>query len=127
MSRLVKANSNEKSENSQVEQYVNKAKRYIEDNYSFSITVKDVAYNIGLDRTYLYRLFIKILGVSPSEYLSDYRISKSAEKLKDKNLSLNEVSLSVGFKDVAYFYKVFSKKYKTTPKKYREKLTGGDL
>ena len=55
------------------------------------------------------------------QYLSNFRISKAVELLKDSNLSINEISVSVGFKDVAYFYKVFVKYYGVTPKKYREK------
>ena len=84
--------------------------------------VADVACNVGLDRTYLYRLFVKKEGVSPSEYLSNYRMEKAEEMLKDKSLSISEVSLLVGFKDTAYFYKVFTNKYKMTPKKYKEKF-----
>jgi YesN/AraC family two-component response regulator len=45
----------------------------------------------------------------------------SGQLLEDSNLSINEISISVGFKDVAYFYKVFVKYYGITPKKYREK------
>jgi AraC-like DNA-binding protein len=120
MSRLVRFNGNNDNNLTQAERYVKKAKRYIEDNYSFSITVADVANNLCLDRTYLYRLFIKYEGVSPSQYLSDYRIEKAGEMLIDKNLSINDVSTSVGFKYVAYSYKAFYIKYKTTPKKYRQ-------
>ena len=126
MSRLIKATKNKKFEYTQPEKYVKKAKTYIEDNYSFSINVSDIAYNVGLDRTYLYRLFIKIEGISPSDYLTEYRINKSAEKLLDKSIPINEVSLSSGFKDISYFYKVFLKKYNITPKKYRELHTTND-
>ena len=122
MSKLIKANKKGLSNLSQTDTYVEKAKRYIEDNYSFSITVADVACNVGLDRTYLYRLFVKKEGVSPSEYLNNYRMEKAGEMLKDKSLSISEVALLVGFKDTAYFYKVFTKTYKMTPKKYKEKF-----
>lgn len=123
MSRLVKSNGSRQVDYTQAERYVAKAKRYIEDNYSFTITIADVAHSLSLDRTYLYRLFIKKEGVSPSQYLSDYRLEKAVEKLLDKDIPISEISLSVGFKDVAYFYKVFQKKYDTTPKKYREKFS----
>lgn len=122
MSRVIKLSANNKIDFSQTVGYVEKAKRYIEDNYSFSISVSDVAYNLGLDRTYLYKLFIKHEGVSPSDYLSNFRLEKSREKLKDKTISIGDVALSVGFKDVAYFYRVFSKKYEITPKKYRDSV-----
>ena len=121
MSRLVKANLDKSSKRTETEMYVKKVKRYVEDNYSLPISVSDVASSVGLDRTYLYRLFIKSEGVSPSAYLSNYRLLKASEMLKDDALSISEISSSVGYKDVTYFYKVFIKKFGVTPKKYREK------
>ena len=49
-------------------------------------------------------------------------ITEEGEKLKDKAVSVSDVAVAVGFKDVAYFYRVFSKKYGTTPKKYRDSV-----
>ncbi len=119
MSRLIKANEKGKSNSLDSERYVKRVKRYIEDNYSLSLSVRDIAFKVGLDRTYLYRLFVKSEGVSPSKYLSDYRLDKASKMLENESLSIGEISSLVGFKDVAYFYKVFVKKFGVTPKKYR--------
>ena len=69
MSRLVKANQNSLSRRDSAEGYVKKAIRYIEENYHYDLTVADLASHVGLDRTYLYRLFCKHQGSSPSKYL----------------------------------------------------------
>ena len=126
MSRLVKANAKSKPQLSPPERYVKKVKQYIEDNYSLSITVSDVAFNAGLDRTYLYRLFMKHVGMSPQHYLSDYRLKRAAQMLEDRARPIGEISASVGFRDTSYFYKVFTHKFKKTPKKYREDLAKSD-
>lgn len=126
MSRLVKANTKSKPQLSPPERYVKKVKQYIEDNYSLSITVSDVAFNAGLDRTYLYRLFMKHVGMSPQHYLSDYRLKRAAQMLEDRARPIGEISASAGFRDTSYFYKVFTHKFKKTPKKYREDLAKSD-
>ena len=122
MSRLIKNNLSKREDLTVVETYLKRAKRYVEDNYSFAITVSDIAYNVGLDRTYLYRLFMKRENISPSNYLINFRMKKAVEMLENPLISISEISALVGFNDLTYFYKVFFKKYKITPKKYREKL-----
>lgn len=120
MSRLVKNNlaSTEQADASAV--YVKKACLYVEDHYPDSITVEDIAAYVGLDRTYLYRIFRKHLGLSPSAYLMRYRLERAAEQLKTAELSIAEIGIGVGFHDVSHFYKAFSKKYGMSPKQYRE-------
>lgn len=120
MSRLVKANQAVQREGGEGERYVRLVKAYIEDHYTFSITVRDMAYQVGLDRTYLYRLFIKSTGLSPSQYLSKFRLERAAAMLRDGTSSIGEISLAVGFKDVAYFYRAFTRQYRMTPKQYRK-------
>jgi AraC-like DNA-binding protein len=40
--------------------------------------------------------------------------------LRDGTTSIGEISLAVGFKDVAYFYRAFTRQYRMTPKQYRK-------
>ena len=57
--------------------YVQKGIEYISANYSYPITVEDIASYIGLSRSHLFRSFQSILGVSPKEYLTDFRIKQA--------------------------------------------------
>lgn len=120
MSRLVKANIVHTGVCDASEIYVKKACLFVEDHYPDSITVDDISFYVGLDRTYLYRIFKKHLGVSPSQYLINYRLEKAVEMLENPELPISEIGLSVGFHDTSHFYKVFSAKYSMPPKKYRE-------
>ena len=45
--------------------YVEEALKYIEANYSEAVTIQDLANWLGLERTYLYRLFKSMVGMSP--------------------------------------------------------------
>jgi len=120
MSRLVKANLARTNEYDVCEVYVKKACLYIEDHYPDSITVSDIAFHTGLDRTYLYRLFRQYAGCAPSKYLMNFRLEKAAEMLENHDLSIAEIAGCVGFCDTPHFYKAFSAKYGMPPKKYRE-------
>ena len=123
MSRLISARSAPQQRTNEKEKYVDIAKQYVEDNYTFDITVADLASHVCIDRTYLYRLFLKYEGRSPSRDLAEYRLSKAATALEDSRQSISDVALSSGFSDLSHFYKAFSAKYGMTPKKYRETCT----
>ena len=56
--------------------YVRKAQDYIQLNYSYPITIEDVASYVGISRSYLFRSFQVCLKQSPKEYLTDFRIQK---------------------------------------------------
>ncbi|MBE6577965.1 MAG: AraC family transcriptional regulator [Ruminococcaceae bacterium] len=122
MSRLVKANHTTLSKKDMADSYVRKAILYIEDHYPFDISVADIAFHVGLDRTYLYRLFIQKEGCSPSKYLQNHRLGRAVEMLENEELSIFDIGMSVGFHDVSHFYKAFTAKYGMPPKKYRERL-----
>lgn len=124
MSRLIKANSQGGEAGTRPEQYVRKVKQYIEDNYSFRITVSDLARHVGLERTYLYRIFARQLGISPQKYLAEFRLRKATQMLRESELSIGEIAAATGFQDISYFYRVFAEKYKLTPKKYRGSFRG---
>lgn len=102
------------------ENYVTEAKRFILNNYAYDITVENVADYVGLDRTYLYRLFQKYEHCSPSKYIWNVRLDESVKKLRDEDTSISNIAMSSGFGDVSHFYKAFTAKYKISPKKFRE-------
>lgn len=101
--------------------YIKKALGYIQDNYGHSIRVADIAEYVCINRSYLYTLFRENVGSSPQEYLSNYRLSRAAELLSAKELSMESVAYSCGYRDPAAFGRVFKEKYQMTPLQYRKK------
>lgn len=99
-------------------EYVQKAIRYIDFNYSSEIDVDDIAASAGISRSYLYRLFMQHISMSPNEYLMRFRISKGAELLEENRLSVGEVAFSTGFADQLYFSRVFKKYMGIPPSRY---------
>ena len=62
-------------------EYVNKAIGYIKSNYGYPIQVSDLARYIGIDRTYLYRIFFASESMSPKQYLMQVRINAAKKML----------------------------------------------
>lgn len=127
MSRLIKANTEKKGDFYLPEHYVQKAISYIEDNYPYNITITDIASFVGIDRTYLYRLFLKNIKISPTKYLTNYRLERAIAMMEHESLNLHDIALSSGFYDTSHFTKVFTAHHNgTTPGKYREQKFSKD-
>lgn len=119
MSRLIAARSMVKEVPVLPEHYVGRAISFIEDNYPYNISVQDIAEFVGIDRTYLYRIFLKRAGTSPGKYLLNYRLSRAEALMSHPKLSLNDISMATGFFDAAHFSKSFAAKYGVPPGQYR--------
>lgn len=102
--------------------YVIDAIKYIQFNYSTDISVDDIAAAVGISRSHLYRVFISNLGQSPIDYLTEYRINEACNLIKNTNLSISQIAVSVGFFDQFYFSRVFKKIKKVPPSRYIQSL-----
>lgn len=98
--------------------YVENALKFIQHNYSNKIDICDIASNIGVSRSHLYRIFVKHLAMSPNEYLAKFRINEACALLRNSSLSIGEIANSVGFDDQLYFSRVFKKFKGVAPSRY---------
>ena len=119
---LIETNKNEnKLINKSINKYVEQCCEFIHINYNRGINIKDVCRFIGLEYSYLSRLFMQQLHISPGQYLIDYKLSQAEHLLKNTDLSINEISIASGYNDRVSFSKAFTKKYGVSPKYYRSK------
>ena len=107
------------SEHNTSANYVQKGIEYISANYSYNITVEDIADYVGLSRSHLFRSFENILGQSPKEYLTDFRMRQACYLLEHSSLSITAIANSIGFDNSLYFSKTFHKFKGIAPKEYR--------
>lgn len=99
--------------------YVQKGIEYISANYSYNITVEDISDYVGLSRSHLFRSFESVLGQSPKEYLTDFRMRQACYLLEHSSLSITAIANSIGFDNSLYFSKTFHKFKEMSPKEYR--------
>lgn len=106
---------------SMADEYVKAAISYIHTFfYHTNINVEDISDYVGIDRSYLYRLFKGKMGVSPKKYIMEYKLKTAAKLLKETSLSVGQVALSVGFDDQLYFSTAFRSFFGVAPTKYRK-------
>ena len=111
------SNREEKNENSYLS-YVKAARDFIASNYSYEISVDEIADYVGISRSHLFRAFKLYTGESPKEYLSNFRINTACTLLRETSLSITAISKSVGFENNLYFSKAFRKIKGVSPSQY---------
>lgn len=96
--------------------------KYIKDNYpTETLSIKDIANHTFLTPNYLSLVFKKETGKTINQFITETRIEKAKELLKDRRIRLYEISGSVGFSDANYFAKTFKKAEGLNPSEFREK------
>lgn len=99
--------------------YYEKALSYIRHNYSYDIRVTDIARYVGIDRTYLFKIFKEYENKSVKRYLTEFRILSAKYMLSDTSYNMTEVALSCGFYDLPSFCRNFKNLEGMTPVQYR--------
>lgn len=98
-----------------------KAKKYIDENFSSDISLQDVADYVYLNPAYFSRFFKVHTGENFSDYLLEKRMKKAAELLSE-NKKIAEVCTCCGYKNPGYFSRTFKEYYKCTPYEYARKV-----
>lgn len=107
-------------ESNNAELYLRQSLEYIDRNYRVKMSIQDMADFIGLDRKYIYKLFMDKLNKSPQKYLIEKRISRAEQLLRNTSFSVAEVGKSVGYPEVFYFSKIFKQVVGVSPSQYRK-------
>ena len=106
----------------QSHEQINEAISYILNNYNTDFDIEELASTIHLSKYHFIRLFKKITGISPYDYIINYRINVAKKLLKTADFTVQEISELVGFNDVNNFIKRFKQRSNCTPTKYRNEL-----
>ena len=92
---------------------------FIHSNYREHITLEMLAKLSNYSSSYIIRLFRRHTGKTPTDYINNYRISKSQELLSNTDMSILSVCLESGFDSVSYYIRLFKKYVGMTPKQWR--------
>ncbi len=95
-------------------------KEYLQDNSSHHISLDSIGKNIGVSKYYLHRLFTKVTGSTPLQYLTQIRLDKAKNKLKHSSDSIFDIAIACGFESLAYFSVVFKRHQGLLPSQYRK-------
>lgn len=118
-SKLMQHNSNIKPL-SRKQDYVNQTLSVIQNSYYKNISVQGIADAIGLERTYLYRIFKEVKGISIQEYITNLKIKRACYFLTNSNLPYCEIAYYCGYISEQYFSIAFKKNTGMSPSQYRK-------
>lgn len=124
---ILSSQSNLTGTESQLQRTVKQMIHYMSAQYAHPISIEQMCDSLGYNRAYLSRIFKKETGSSPVTYLLKLRIDKSRQLLRERpELSIEQVSASVGLTDALYFSRQFKRLCGQSPTAYRSLVTGSN-
>ena len=104
------------------EELLKKAMNYIERNMDNSdYNVDSFVSDMSIGRTLLYQKINDITGMSIKEFIMDVRLKRSAQLLRESDLTISEISVLTGFANPKYFSTCFKRHFDLTPSEFKKK------
>jgi len=100
------------------------AATWIEANSHRSIDLDAAADHAGISPFHFLRLFAKVLGVTPHQYLVRSRLRRAAGLLTEENITVTDIAYDVGFGDLSNFVRTFHRAAGLSPTAFREASRG---
>ena len=97
------------------------AMAHIDLHYQENISIQALADACMLSVSRFSHLFREVTGMTAVQYINDFRISKAAVLLSTTDYDINEIALRSGFRDSAYFSRIFRRNCGCSPSDYRKK------
>ncbi len=103
-----------------ISKHIVKCIDYIYNNLHTRIRVSDLTQYVGLNQSYLSKLFKKELGVSITDYIQQRKIETAKNMLQYSSYLPSQISTILSFPNQSYFINVFKKKVGMSPKHYQD-------
>jgi len=108
--------------------YINELKRaidYIEENLDKNINFEIVAKEVGMSAFYFHRIFSAVIGISPTTYIRNRRLTVAAQEISKNNDNILDIALKYGFESHEAFSRAFKNFHGVVPK--LAKANGNEL
>jgi AraC family transcriptional regulator len=92
---------------------------YINERISRTVTLSDLAREAGLSAAYFSQRFKSSTGISPHQYLLQFRICKAKKLLEESESPVIDVAAECGFQTQQHFARIFRRFTMRTPTEYR--------
>ena len=100
---------------------VRQARDYILSHIGEAITTEILSKELGMNRTYLCKLFAEETGLTINQYVTQVKMEEAKRLMDITKKSIAEISEYLGYSSQSYFQKVFKNRYGITPGEYRQK------
>jgi two-component system response regulator YesN len=102
--------------------YIDEIITYVEENYMNDIGINTIALALDLSPNYLSSIFHKKTQKRFTDYLTEVRIAKAKELLRETDLHVKDIAQKVGYYSPRHFTKLFFKYVHCYPSEYKEVL-----
>ncbi|MDD3009193.1 MAG: methylated-DNA--[protein]-cysteine S-methyltransferase [Arcobacter sp.] len=99
---------------------IEKAIKYIDENFKEHPSVDEVAKNIGMSKYHFIRVFKEYVGVTPKQFLHCVTLNYAKEHIKESK-SILDSSLDIGLSSTSRLHELFVNLIGVTPKEWKEK------
>lgn len=99
--------------------------RYVRQHLSESVTIGDLAQELGYSVSHLRAVFRDRLGVSLGRYMRESRLAAAAQLLQTSDLHVKDIGERCGFESLYAFSRAFRKAYGIPPRSYRQLVSEG--
>jgi AraC-like DNA-binding protein len=86
-------------------------------------TVDEIADNVGISRSALSQRFTDLIGQPPMQYLTRWRMTTAAQRLRGEEVSIARVAADIGYDSEAAFNRAFKRELGVTPAAWRRSAT----
>lgn len=94
-------------------------KLFMDENFHEALDLSSISRHACLSKSHFHRLFTKVYGTTPHQYLTRRRINAARSLLSGQQLSISEICASIGFQSTGSFSVLFKKECGFTPSYYR--------
>jgi AraC family transcriptional regulator len=101
------------------ERRVSEIVRHIEGTFEHPHTLLNLAERAGLSPYHFLRVFRRVAGVSPHQFLLRLRLNAAALKLRTSHDPITDIAYAVGFDDLSNFIRTFRAEFGVAPSQYR--------
>lgn len=99
---------------------IEEAAEYIKHHLASDLSVKNVSKYTGLNPNKLQEGFKYLFSNTLNEYVTNARLEKANQLLKNKEYNVRAVVSAVGFESSSYFSKIYKQKFGISPKDYKK-------
>lgn len=92
---------------------------YIHAHYQEELPLEELATIMGYSKTHFMAVFKQQVGISCTEFIIQYRLSKACEALVQSDLPILTIASQCGFNNLSNFNRQFKTHYQITPSQYR--------
>ncbi|MDA0749058.1 MAG: AraC family transcriptional regulator [bacterium] len=108
-----------RKQKSEVRKQAQSMKAYVEKNCAQDLKLSDLSRDFGYSEGHICRMFKNELGIGFVDCLTRARLNAAKRLLRQTRLPIYEIATRAGFNFRDYFFKVFKKAERTTPRRYR--------